>query len=36
MALARKILTRCYYGRRDGEIRCLESWLPKSGGHAGA
>jgi hypothetical protein len=35
VALARKILTRCYYGLRDGKIRCLERWLPRSGGHAG-
>lgn len=25
VAIARKILTLCYYGLRDGEIRCLAS-----------
>jgi transposase len=30
VAIARKMLTLCYYGLRDGEIRCLEAPGPAS------
>jgi len=30
VALARRMLTLCYYGLRDGEIRCLQAPGPAS------
>jgi transposase len=36
VAVARRLLTLCYYGLRDGEIRCLEPPGPASARHVRA